>query len=59
MNSKDTQNIIVDLVNKIKYEVMEEQMSELSGSATPPELPADVIREFADKFSKDFTSNLA
>ena len=35
MNSKDTQNIIVDLVNKIKYEVTEEQMAELSGSATP------------------------
>ena len=31
----DTRNIIVDLVNKIKYEVTEEQMAELSGSATP------------------------
>jgi hypothetical protein len=31
----DTKNIIVDLVNKIKYEVTDEQMAELSGSATP------------------------
>jgi hypothetical protein len=31
----DAKNIIVDLVNKIKYEVTEEQMAELSGSATP------------------------
>ena len=31
----DTRNIIVDLVNKIKYEVTDEQMAELSGSATP------------------------
>ena len=33
--NKDTQNIIVDLVNKIKYEVTDEQMAELSSSATP------------------------
>lgn len=31
---KDNKKIIIDLVNKIKYEVTEEQMAELSGCAT-------------------------
>ncbi len=31
----DTKTMIIDLVNKIKYEVTAEQLAELSGSATP------------------------
>lgn len=35
MNTNEEKKLIVDLINKIKYEVSESQMAELAGCATP------------------------